>query len=90
MVRRSRTAVSCCAALFVLVWGPMSPLLGQVHEGPQGSVPDAGRFSLTRVLSRQVAFVRSFSVEYPSQFRQEAGAAAPGKPAAGDGKAGRE
>ncbi|NLT22895.1 MAG: hypothetical protein GXX82_07595 [Syntrophorhabdus sp.] len=87
MARRSRTAVSCCAALFVLVWGSTSPVMGQVQEGPQGSVPDAGRFSLTRVLSRQIAFVRSFSVEYPSQFRQGSRAAAPGKPAAGDGKA---
>lgn len=86
MARRSQTAVSCCAAFLVLVWGFISPVVARDQERPQGSVPDTGRLSLTRALSRQIAFVRSFSAEYPSQFRQEATPAVTGAPAAGDGK----
>ena len=86
MARRSRTAVSCCATIFVLLWGSISPLVAQVREGPQGSVPDAGGPSLMHAFSRQIAFVRSFSVEYPSQFQQKTGAAVTGVPAVSDRK----
>jgi hypothetical protein len=86
MARRSKTAVSCCATLLVLVWGFISPVVAQAQEGPQGSAPDAAHSYLIRALSRQIAFVRSFSVEYPFQFRQEAGEALTGAPAASDGK----
>ncbi len=87
MARRSQAAINCCAAFLVLVWGSISPLVAQAQDGPEGAVPDARRFPLIRALSRQIAFVRSFSVEYPFQFRQEAGAGVTGAPAATDGKA---
>lgn len=87
MARRSKTAVSCFTTLLVLVWGFMSPVVARAQEGPQGSAPDIGHFYVIRALSRQIAFVRSFSVEYPFQFRQEAGEVLTVAPAASDGKA---
>lgn len=70
MARRSRTAVSCCMVLIAMTWGAISPLMAQTREGPRGIPSGIVSSTVVSVLARQIAFVKSFSVGYPYQFRQ--------------------
>lgn len=70
MGKRSLTPVSCCVVFLALLSGLISPLAAQTREKPPGSPSDLVSSTTVRAFLRQIAFVKSFSVGYPYQFRQ--------------------
>jgi hypothetical protein len=68
MARRSLTRVSCCIALIALICGAGTVLTA---EEARDNPPDIPSSVLVNALARQIAFVKSFSVGYPYQYRQD-------------------
>ena len=64
--------------LIALVCGAISPLMAQTREGSRGIPSGIASSTMVSVLARQIAFVKSFSVGYPYQFRQGKGTAKAG------------
>ena len=73
MARRSLMTVSCCIALIALICGAGTPvpLWGLTPEEACGDPPGIASSVLVNALARQIAFVKSFSVSYPYQYRQD-------------------
>jgi len=72
MARHSLTPVNCFVLFLALMSGSTSPLMAEPGENTPGRASD--RISVTvNALSRQIAFVKSFSAEFPHQFRQPEG-----------------
>lgn len=73
MARRSLIPVSCCIALIALICGAGTPasLRALTPEEAGGNPPDIASSVLVNALARQIAFVKSFSVGYPYQYRQK-------------------
>ncbi|OPY04716.1 MAG: hypothetical protein A4E61_00589 [Syntrophorhabdus sp. PtaB.Bin184] len=87
MAKRSLSRVSCCMFLLLLVSGSLSPLVAQTKERIPGPSSDGASSITVNALSRQIAFVKSFSAVYPCQFRQGQAATGPGTIAVDDLKA---
>ncbi len=68
MARRSLMPVSCCIALIALTCGAGTVLTA---EETRANPPDIASSVLVNALARQIAFVKSFSVGYPYQYRQD-------------------
>lgn len=73
MARRSLMPASCCIALIALMCGAGTPvsLRAVTAEEARGNPPDIAPSVLVNALARQIAFVKSFSVGYPYQYRQD-------------------
>jgi len=73
MARHSLMPVSCCIALivFICVAGTPASLRALTSEEARGNPPDIASSVLVNALARQIAFVKSFSVGYPYQYRED-------------------
>lgn len=70
MARRSQKRVSLCIVLFISAIH-MTPMCAGADQ-IQGDAPSKDAASIiVNVLAREMAFVRSFSPDYPGQFGQQ-------------------
>lgn len=69
MAKHSRTLTNLCITLFLpVVWAVSAG--AETEEKQKNVFPKYSSSNILSTLSREIAFVRSFSASYPCQFRQ--------------------